>query len=776
MEKKISNLLSKNKPYEWSYSTIGGVTRVNIETGDDIAHLGELDQKKWTVLSCPVKGLEIDERTLRLMDNDNDEKIRVVEVIDAANWLTKVLKDPNLLLKQESVLELSSINTECEEGKKLYDSAIQILKNLGLEKDNIFIDDISDRMAIFAKTRFNGDGIITENSSDDEALKAIIANCMKTIGSSKDRSGDDGINADQLESFYTNCADYAAWMADGETRKAEVFPYGDNTEAALNAYNSLKEKIGDYFMRCKLASFNNDSTAALDVSVARIEAISDKNLTTCMEEISSYPIARIGNKTELMLNESINPAWEAAFANIKSLIFDIDFAGKESISESEWNGIANKFTAYCDWKSTKKGEIVESLGLDTIKDIIENNRMAELQSLIDQDKALETEANEIESVDKLMHLYRDFYKLLKNFVTLSDFYSCDGKAKAIFQAGTLYIDQRSCELCIKVSDMAKHNTMASFSGMYLVYCDCFSKQKNQTMTIAAVITNGDVNNIMVGKNALFYDRDGLDWDATVTKIIDNPISIRQAFWSPYRKFGRFVEDKINKFAASQDDKMTNEATGKIGNAGDEMVANASKAAQNTPGTDKSKTQAFDIAKFCGIFAAIGMALGYIGAFLVSVITGFLDLKWWQMPLALVGVLLLISGPAMIMAWLKLRKRNLSPVLNANGWAVNAQAYVNIQFGATLTKLANFPKLAGLQDPFAKKRTPVWRKILSVIIALGIIFGILYFTNVLSHVGLPFRKEEPKVEVAATDTVPAPADTTAVAAEEVPAEPEPAPAE
>ena len=760
----ISNLISKEKSYDWKFSTIGGVTRVNIETGDDIAHLCELDQKMWTVLSCPVKGLEIDERTLRLMDNDHDEKIRVVEVIDAANWLTKVLKDNNLLLKRESTLNLSDINTECEEGKKLYDSATQILKNLGLEKDSISIDDISDRMAIFAKTRFNGDGIITENSTDNETLKAIIANCIKTIGSSKDRSGDDGINAEQLESFYTNCADFAAWMADGEARKAEVFPYGNNTEAALNAYNALKEKVNDYFMRCKLATFNSDSTAALDVSVARIEAISDKNLTTCMDEISSYPIARIGNKKELMLNESINPAWEATFASIKSLVFDVDFAGKESISESEWNGIAGKFTAYNEWKAAKKGEIVEPLGLDVIKEIIENNRKDELVDLIEKDKELESEANEIESVDKLLHLYRDFFMLLKNFVTFSDFYSSDGKTKAIFQAGTLFIDQRSCDLCIKVSDMAKHNTMASFSGMYLVYCDCYSKQKDQTMTIAAVITNGDINDIMVGKNAIFYDRNGLDWDATVTKIIDNPISIRQAFWSPYRKFGRFVEEKINQFAASQDDKITNETTGKIGEAGDTMVANASKAVQNAPGTDKSKTQAFDIAKFCGIFAAIGMALGYIGAFLVSLVTGFLDLKWWQMPLAIVGIMLLISGPSMIMAWLKLRKRNLSPVLNANGWAVNAQAYVNIQFGATLTKIASFPKLAALQDPFAKKGIPLWRKILYVIIALGVAFGILYFTNVLSYVGLPFRKEEPKTEVVATDTVPV-ADSTAIPLEE-----------
>ncbi len=757
-------ILSKNK-YEWKFSKIGGVTRVNIETGEDIAHLAELDQKMWTVLSCPTKGLEIDDKTLEILDLDHDGKIKVNEVISASQWLTKVLKDPNLLIKQDSTLNLSDINQEDEDGKKLYDSAKQILKNLGLEKDSISIADTSDRLAIFAKTRFNGDGIITENSTDDEGLKAIIKSCIETVGSVTDRSGDPGINVDQIEEFYTNCADFSAWSKDGDDRKESVFPYGGNTEAALNAYTALKEKIDDYFLRCKLIAFNNESTAALDVSVARFEAISDKNLTTCIDEISTYPLARVGSKKDLMLNEGINPAWEAAFSSLKSLIFDVDFAGKDSISESEWNSIGGKFAAYKEWKDAKKGAVVESLGLEAVNAILAENRKAELLSLVDQDKALEGEANEIESVDKLMHLYRDFFLLLKNFVTFSDFYSRKGD-KAIFQAGTLYIDQRSCDLCIKVSDMPKHNLTASFSGMYIAYCDCTSKTKNETMTIAAVITNGEVNNLMVGKNAIFYDRQGNDWDATITKIIENPISIREAFWSPYRKFARFIENQINKFAASQDEKVTSEATGSMEAAGDQMVANASKAAQNVPGSEAKKNQAFDIAKFCGIFAAIGLALGYIGGFLVSLATGFLKLSWWQMPLAIIGVILLISGPSMIIAWLKLRKRNLSPVLNANGWAVNAQAYVNIKFGATLTKIAKFPHVKNASDPF-KQGVPVWRKILYVVILLGIIFCALYFTNVLSRVGLPspFHKDEP-VEVVALDSTAVPV-TDSVA--EVPAE-------
>ena len=72
------------KQYDWKFSTVGGVPRVNIESGEDIAHLKELDQKMWTVLSCPTKGLEIDEKTLELMDLDGDGKIRVHEVVEAA--------------------------------------------------------------------------------------------------------------------------------------------------------------------------------------------------------------------------------------------------------------------------------------------------------------------------------------------------------------------------------------------------------------------------------------------------------------------------------------------------------------------------------------------------------------------------------------------------------------------------------------------------------------------------------------------------------------------
>jgi len=701
--------MKSNGNYDWKFSTIGGVTRVNIESGQDIAHLDELDRKLWTALSCPLNSLEIEEATMTMLDTNGDGKIHVEEVIAASKWLTTVINDPELLLKRDSYIPFSAFNTDNEDGRHLLETAKQIIENLGLEKDTISIADVSDSLAIFAKTRFNGDGVITEQTADDETIKALIGTIIGAMGSVADRSGEQGINTEHIEAFYTALADFIAWKDAGEADKANIFPYGDDSAMALAACMTVKDKVEDFFMRCKLASFNNDSASVLDVSSSRIGEISGNNLAASVDEIATYPLARVNAEHRLPLGTEINPAWAGAIANLKKLVIEKDYPDAEYLTEEQWVSILAKFNAYNAWMGAKKGAEVESLGYDTVKTLLAENKKDALLDLVAQDKALEAKSNAIGQVDKLLHLYRDFYTLLTNFVTFSDFYSLD--KKAIFQAGTLYIDERACDLCIKVSDMGAQGTMAPLSNMYILYCDCTSKSKPGTMTIAAVVTDGDVGSIMVGKNAVFYDRDGLGWNATVTKIIENPISIRQAFWSPYRKMAKSVEDMINKRAAEKDAKVMSEATAKIENAN--VPADGAKPAEVKP--------PFDIAKFAGIFAALGMAVGLIGTALAGFFSAFT--AWWHWIVLFAALILIISGPSMVMAWLKLRKRNLTPILNANGWALNARVLVNVKFGATLTSIAKYP-IVKMKDPFTMK-TPVWKKLLRWFITVVVVLGLIY---------------------------------------------------
>lgn len=735
--KKITKALKKvagGNAYDWKFVNVGGTTRVSIQSGADIAHLGELDQKMWTVLSCPVKGLEIDERTLQLMDSDADGKIRANEVVETAEWLTSVLNNPDDLLKQEDSLPLSAINQENEEGAKLFDSAKHILANLGKEGDAISVADTADRLAIFAKTRFNGDGVITEQTCEEEALKNLVAACMKAEGSTEDRSGEQGVNAEQLENFFTHCREYADWKALA-AEGSPILPYGDRTAEAFAAYESVRDKIDDYFLRCRFTAFHEDAADTLDVPAARLEGIAEKNLTACLDEISSYPLARVRKEAVLPLAGGLNPAWEKAVSTLNATVFQVEFSGKDALSEADWQAVRSRFAPYAEWLSNKKGAEVEPLEPEIIQSALEPANQKALLDLMEQDKALEAEALEIQNVDKLLHCYRDFYKLLKNYITFVDFYDRTEDLKAIFQAGTLYIDQRSCDLCLKVSDMPKHMQSAGLSGMFLMYCECRSKVKNETMTIVAAMTDGDVNDLREGKNAVFYDRNGLDWDATIIKIMDNPISVRQAFWSPYRKFGRFVNEQISKFASDKESKVTSDMSSGVSDAGTKLAEQSANADATAAAPENKSKSAFDMSKFLGLFAVIGMALGTICGFVLDLCQSFFHLSWLKMIIVIVAIMLVISGPSMLLAWLKLRKRDLAPVLNANGWAINARVLVNIVFGSTLTHIASFPMVA---DPMAGKKMPWWKKLFWLLLVLAVVFGVLYFTNTLARFGLKFR--------------------------------------
>ena len=711
------DILKRNQKYKWEFENIGGTSRVRIYKGDDIAHLDQLDKKMWTVLSCPIKGLEIDEKSLAYMDWDADGKIRVNDVINISKWVTSVLKNSNDLLEGKDSIDINQIKTEVPEGAKLYNSAKQILANLNKEGTTISLADTADLAAIFAKTRFNGDGVITELSTDDAQEKAAIAAAIKITGGTLDRSGDQGVNTDQIEAFYKDLAEYDAWL-----NSIVALPFADKTDAAIDLYNALDAKMKDFFMRSKLASFSPDSTAALDVQTARIEAISAENLQSKQEEIAQYPIARITGKSEIDLSSPINPVWADKFNTLMGIVMSAD---KTTLTEDDWNEIGAQLAAYTAWKNAKVGASVEPLGVDTIKELLAQNKKEALLALVAQDATLKEDVENIETVDKFLHILKDFYRLLKNFITFHDFYDKSKKVKAIFQSGTLIIDQRACNFCMKVTDMAKHSASAAASGMYLVYCDCTTKAKADKLQIVAAITVGEVGNLEVGKNAIYYDNEGVEWDTVITKVVDNPISISQAFWSPYRRMATTIENLINKSAAEKDAKMMSQANEKI-NAMPTTLPETHKEGDAAAATAAAPTPPFDIAKFAGIFAAIGMALGMIGTALAALAKGIFALKWWQLILSFAGIMLIISGPAMIMAWMKLRRRNIAPLLNANGWAINAASKISIPFGNTLTDIAKYPKMR-LKDPYAKKGMPVWASILlTVVTILAFVAGIVVY--------------------------------------------------
>jgi hypothetical protein len=694
--------------HHWKFFRAGGVDQVKLASGADILHLGELDQKLWVALSCPTKGLYYDERTLDLLDSDRDGRVRVPEILGGAKWLGSVIKDPDTLLKGEDGVVLTNIREDTPEGAQVLRAARHILKSFGKEKaGKITVDDTTRTAELFAKATLNGDGVVVPDTVEDEAAKKVAAEIVDCLGGAGDRSGKPGFDRERIERFFADCAAFAAWWTKGEEDRKATWPLKEKTADAAAALEAVRAKIDDYFARCLLAEFDARALAAVNRTEAAYLEAAARDMTVDAHEIVSFPAALAEPGKPFPLAKGVNPAWREPIQKFRDLVV-APLLGKDktSLTREEWQDLFARFAPYRAWAAGKAGASVEKLGIERIREILAGSTRVALERAVAADGAVAPEVEAITHVEKLARLHRDFYKLLINFVSFADFY---GRRKAIFQAGVLYLDGRSCDLCIRVTDPAKHGILAVMSQSYLAYVDC-KRPSGETMTIAAAMTAGDSDNLFVGRNGLFYDRQGRDWDATVTKIVNNPIGIGQAFWAPYKKVLRWIEETVAKRAAAADEA----STARLQTAAT-AVATApppgAPAAAPAPGAPPKK---LDI----GVVAAIGVAVSGFVAATGAMMQAFFGLGIW-MPLGVVGLVFLISGPSMLIAYLKLRRRNLGPILDANGWAVNTLTKVNLPLGRSLTAVATLPPGAerSLADPFAEKRSP-WPRILFTLVLLG----------------------------------------------------------
>jgi hypothetical protein len=679
---------------QWHFFRAGGFNQVALTSGADLMALDQLDQKLWVALACPASGLEFDKATLALIDTDKDGRVRAPELIAAVKWAGGLLKNPDDLLKGSLTLRAAALNDATPEGKLIAAFARQVLGKA--ETAEITIDEAAAAAQTFAAKPFNGDGIVPADTASDAATQAVINDIITCVGGEADASGKPGVNQAKIDQFFADAAAYSGWWKKAEG-DAMVMPLGLNTEAAAAAVKAVKAKVDDFFARCRLAAFDPRALNALNCDEKEFLALGAKDLTLTHADIAGFPLAQVGANKSLPLTQGLNPAWAGAIATLQAAAVKPLLGDKTSLTEADWAALLAKLGPFDAWSGSKAGGPVEKLGLKRVREILATNAKETLTALITKDKAEEPNAQAVIGLNRLVHYHRDLYKLCNNFVNFRDFYG--RKDKAIFQAGTLYLDQRSCDLCITVEDAGKHAAMAGLAGTYLAYCDCYRKGTGEKMQIVAAFTGGDSDNLMVGRNGIFYDRKGLDWDATITKMVDNPISIRQAFWSPYKKLVRSIEERAAKQAAAAEAASS---------------AELEKAAEAATGPAKAKPEApkrIDV----GVVAALAVAFGAVGTAIGYFLGFFKSLPQWQIPLVIILFMLLISAPSMAIAWLKLRKRNLGPILDANGWAVNARAKMNVPFGGALTGVAALPPGAtfGAADQYAQKPA-VWPKLLVVL--------------------------------------------------------------
>lgn len=664
-----------------------------------------MPQELWTVLSCPTEGVRFDTRTLELLDSDNDKRVRVPELLAGVNWACQRLARPSDLLKSSKTIPLDAFS-DTPEGSALARLARRILDDIDAkEATSISSEHIRERDEKLANTPFNGDGVITPSAGGTPELEQTIKDILGTCEGVVDRCGELGIRQEEIDVFFQQAQDYLDWVDKGNAEAETIFPLKDGTAAASAAMAVVAEKIDDYFTRCRLATFDERAAEPLNSSEEDYTELASTNLNCATEELAAFPLASVKAGQSLRLDSSLNPYWHGAMMAFGANAVAPILGSGDSLSEKQWNTIKAKLQPYDTWMGSRTGEQVEPLGAERLREIVDGGAKAKLEELLERDKAFAAELDGLVDLDRLITYHSHLGRLLHNYVNLSDFY--DDAYDAIFRVGRLYIDGRLCNLCVDVKDVDKHATLAESGKIFLAYCELSRPATAEKRMICAAVTAGFANSLWVGRNAIFYDRDNKDWEAVIVKMVESPISLKEAFWAPWIKIATMISEQIRKLLTARQDAMLDAASQNIETA-------------TTAAPDPGARPKMEGAALASSVAAIGIAVGLVGSAIGGVISAISGIPLWKTLLGIVAIFLAVSGPSVILAYFKLRARDLAPVLNACGWAVNTKIKITMRLGRRMTHEAALPPGSelDLEDPFAEsKRGRRWTVIVLVVLAL-----------------------------------------------------------
>ena len=664
--------------HKWNFFKTSHLVQASVKTGDDLKNLKNLDQKLWTVLSMSVDGLVFDKKTLEFLDTDKDGRIRAPELLAAIDWLDVRLKSLDVVFDKSSrrdALKFDSINSETPEGKELLKSLKEVAAQNGKsDATETTLEEVTSIGKIFAGTAFNGDGIITPLSTAESELSEIISAIGKTQGTMLDRSGENGINQEKIDAFFKDASSYVAWTDEGKV-KPEIFFLGENTTDAYNAYAAVKDVVDGYL-----------------IPTQEVETF-----------VMSAPDPILDS------NDSVNIKWRkkiaAFFEKTVGLLGEADAT---KLSVENWIAIKDKFAPYEAWLSSKSGANVESIGYDKLAKWLDGGKIkSQLDELVVKDLALSNAFDRLVDAEKAIRYVMNFEELISNYVNQANLY--DPEKKAIFQVGTLYVDSRACDLCFYVANESAHSAMAANSKCCILYVKLSRKGTSETKNVCAVVTDGKTFSLYAGRNGIFYDRDGKDWDAVITKVVEAQVSLKEAFWAPWRKLFSTVSDQAKKFLSTKQAAATSQVSTSV----DKVSQSPNNAGNNG-------------AALASSVAALSVGIGMLGAAFAGLIGLIAGLPLWKVVLGLGVVVLTVSLPSVILTWFKLRARDLGVVLNACGWAVNRPLYFGIKLAKMFTSSAKLPFASRVaRDPY---KSNWFAKFMFVVILLGVIGGAWWYFN------------------------------------------------
>jgi len=603
------------------------------------------------------------------------------EVKDAIRWLLANLRDRSGLTEASQVLRLEAINTDHEEGKRIHRAASKILERLGTPgSDRISLEQVR-RVKVEAESRpISEAGVVLPEAAEDPQIRQFMTDIVATLGGAPHPSGRPGVSQAQLDAFAKQARAYLDWRARGgipagQTRSA-VMPLGARTPEAFGLYASLRGKIDEYFAQCEAVAFSPAVAEQIWANSAERASVDFSDPAAIRAFLEKAPLAKPRPDRLLCLDEELNPHYAAALAELKGKVLEPALGGDaKTLSEAQWQQVKDLFAAHEAWLKAKAGAAVERLGPGKLKEYLDERFSRTVQTLIARRAETAIELDNIRLAEKLILYQANLLTLANNFVSFPHLY--DPARRALFEMGTLIMDGRHFNMSVKVADRAAHSSVAKTSNIFVLYVEVLPAG-DEKYEVAVPVTSGGRGNLCVGKRGVFQDVAGRERDARVVQIIENPISISEALVSPFQRLGRLITGKIEAMATVAEKKLDATAAGAV-----DLIQKgpAQPAPAARPGAG---LMAGGLLMGGGVaIAALGSAAAYITKTLASI-------NKLKLLIGVFVAILAVMVPYSVMAFVKLRKRDLSAILEGSGWAINARMRLTFRQGRFFTQQPRLP--------------------------------------------------------------------------------------
>lgn len=668
------------------FKKYGKTAQLEIKNAEDLKHLAHLNPSLWAASSAPTHCFHSNPQFLSLMDREQKGRIRIRDVQESAKWLLNVLKDVSPIDENSDRFIAECVNQSTPEGLATTRAAHFINEHEKVRKPIDLLRIYQFRKS-YALRPPNGDGIITPHEMPSKELENWILKIMSISGSTIDASKNGGIDQSILENFKQKLKETQNWRKQLESLpQDQKSPFGENSAKILEILDNAIPAIDLYFAQSSLLSRKlPDIEKNLHYPSGEIDFQDAKSITEWTKK--SLPVSH-NQSGMLSLTEASKSDnhWSETFQYISHEISMYVFGErKEEIAYSDWKEIKNSLSSCIKFSKLSAPFSLETLSETEINNFYDDEIEKKLLEKIKEDESVKNSLKDLEVLEKLLLLQKHLIPFCCNFVNFSELFNPSINAQ--FEEGDLFIDGYQLAFSMKVTNRNSHKAYAQNSKIFIIYCEITDRDSGgHKFEVAAPVTAGNRYNFRIGKRGIFRDYKQLEWDAKIIDILEQPISVNEAVKAPFIRVYQSLEKRFEKFA--QEPIKDLEQSAEKGFSKQLSTLNPSETNSLSQNSDPQGTRNLLIAGSVAI-AALGSSLAYVVKTLISI-------SFLKIIVCVLGLVFLAWGAAFLIAWLSLRKRDLTAFLEAADWAVNLRMPLVRKLRKLFTRKPKLPAQAKIE--------------------------------------------------------------------------------